>query len=60
MNIKILSNCIKCGACTEIAAEVFDIYEPSVVVNEYKIEANEDICIDAVLTCPVGAIKVEI
>lgn len=58
MEIKILSCCIGCGACSQIAPEVFDIYSNYAVTNEYNIDNFQDECIDASIICPVDAIKV--
>lgn len=59
MNVKILVSCIGCGACAQIASEVFDINWHYAVLNEFKVADNEDLCIDAAIICPVGAIKIE-
>lgn len=57
MEIKILNTCIGCGACSEIAGEVFDMYTNFATVNEYKIDENVDHCFDAAIICPVSAIQ---
>ena len=57
MIICILDNCVGCGACAIINPEVFDIQGEKAVVNSSKIDATEDLCIDAAITCPVNAIE---
>ena len=52
--------CIKCGACMQIASEVFG-YSPeghSEVKNEV-VEAGDKSVIMAMEACPTGAIRVE-
>ena len=49
MRVIISNNCVGCGACSEIGIEVFDIWNDYAVVNPYKVEGREDICIDAAL-----------
>lgn len=58
MRVIISNNCVGCGACSEIGIEVFDIWNDYAIVNPYKVEGREDICIDAALICPVCAIKI--
>lgn len=58
MQVKVLNNCIGCGACSQLSSEVFDISGDYAVVNPYKIEGNENSCIDAAIACPVGAVKI--
>ena len=51
--------CIGCGACCAIAEELFDINEEGlsvVKVDEVKEEQKED-CVDAMESCPTGAIE---
>ncbi len=59
MHVKILNNCIGCSACVQINPEIFEIFNNYAVVNDFYIENNEELCIDASLECPVGAIIVE-
>ena len=59
MKILILSCCIGCGACSEIAEEVFDIHGSYAVINEYNIDKHEEKCIDAAIICPTSAIRVD-
>ena len=58
MNIKVLNNCVGCGACAIINPEVFEISENKAIVNNDKIERYEDLCIDAAICCPVNAIEI--
>lgn len=59
MYVTITNDCTGCGACAAINPEVFDIVNNKAVVNDSKVEYNEDDCIDAALACPVDAIKID-
>lgn len=55
--------CIACGACTQIAENVFEFGKDGLAevkedVKEIKEEDEEDV-LDASEGCPVGAIEVE-
>lgn len=53
--------CIGCGACTSIAEEVFEMDDDGLAVcvkNEVPEDKKED-TIDAMESCPVGAISVD-
>ncbi len=58
MNISVLESCVGCGACAIINPDVFEIHGNKAIVNSDKIEATEDLCIDAAITCPVNAIMI--
>lgn len=55
--------CIGCGACTQIAEEVFTFGEDGLaeVKEDVKVIKEEDLesSLDAMESCPVGAISVE-
>ncbi|MBP3924115.1 ferredoxin [bacterium] len=57
IDIKVLDNCIGCGACSTLSPEVFEINRNFATINYDKISGHEESCIDAALFCPVGAIK---
>ena len=51
--------CIGCGACCAIAEELFDLNEEGLsvtLVDEVSEDQKED-CIDAMESCPTGAIE---
>ena len=51
--------CIGCGACCAIAEELFDLNEDGLsvtLVDEVSEDQKED-CIDAIESCPTGAIE---
>ena len=51
--------CIGCGACCAIAEDLFDLNEEGLsvtLVDEVSEEQKED-CIDAMESCPTGAIE---
>jgi len=58
MNVKILDNCVGCGACAIINPSVFEIHGNIATVNCDKINESDDLCIDAAITCPVNAIEI--
>ena len=58
MSVKITDDCIACGACESVCADVFSI-EDKAVVNESAVADNEDGVKEAADACPVGAIGVE-
>jgi len=58
IKVKVLNNCIGCGACTIVSPEVFEINMNFAIVNPDKIYNHEESCIDAALFCPVGAIDI--
>lgn len=58
MEINILNSCIGCGACAIINPEVFDIRGNNAIIHPEKIEKTEDLCIDAAINCPTGAIVI--
>ena len=51
--------CIGCGACCAIAEELFDIIEEglSVANVEEGSEEQKEACMDAIESCPTGAIE---
>lgn len=52
--------CVGCGACTELAGEVFRINDDGKAEVYGKVtEANEDDVQEAIDTCPVSAISWE-
>lgn len=57
IDIKVLDNCIGCGACSTVSPEVFEINQNFAIVNYDRISEHEESCIDAALFCPVGAIR---
>ena len=58
MNIQITDKCIKCGICSEINGEIFEINKDGAIFNSDKYKDTfEDDCFDALLYCPVFAIK---
>lgn len=59
MNVSVLDNCVGCGACAIINSDVFEMQGNKAVVNTNKIEQTQDLCIDAAITCPVNAIKID-
>lgn len=58
MLVSVLDKCVGCGACAIINPEVFDIKGLKAIVNNDRIEATEDLCIDAAISCPVNAIEI--
>ncbi len=58
--IEVLSTCIGCGACVQIAKESFKLDENglSVPIVELVEEVTPEV-IEAVESCPVSAISVE-
>ena len=60
MKVKISDNCIGCGCCMNICAEVFKVEDEqkAQVIGEVT-ENNLDAVEDAIGTCPVGAIYTE-
>ena len=51
--------CIGCGACCAIAEDLFDLNEEGLsvtLVDEVSEDQKED-CIDAMESCPTGAIE---
>lgn len=58
MKVSILDSCVGCGACAIINPEVFDINGDKAIVNVSNIDYTEDLCIDAAISCPVGAIEI--
>lgn len=59
MKIMILENCVGCGACAIINPEVFEMRNDKATVNLEKVDKNDDLCIDAAITCPVNAIIID-
>ena len=59
MLIKVLDNCVGCGACAIINPEVFEMQDNKAIANNDNIDITEDLCIDAAITCPVNAIKID-
>jgi len=59
MMVSITNRCTGCGACSAINPEIFEIHNNFATVNPENIEGSEDDCIDAVLACPVNAIKID-
>ncbi len=55
--VKIKENCIGCGACTLVAADVFEMGDEGKAVTIVSETENEDV-VDAAETCPVNAIEV--
>lgn len=58
MKVSVLNNCVGCGACAIINPEVFEMNDNKATVNAEKVDSNEDLCIDAAITCPVNAIEI--
>lgn len=58
MKVSVLNNCVGCGACAIINPEVFEMNDNKAAVNAEKVDSNEDLCIDAAITCPVNAIEI--
>lgn len=58
MKVSVLNNCVGCGACAIINPEVFEMNGNKATVNAEKVDSNEDLCIDAAITCPVNAIEI--
>lgn len=58
MKVSVLNNCVGCGACAIINPEVFEMNDNKAIVNAEKVDSNEDLCIDAAITCPVNAIEI--
>lgn len=59
MNVSVLNTCVGCGACAIINPDVFEINGNKAIVNHDNIEATEDLCIDAAISCPVNAIDID-
>lgn len=59
MWVSIRNNCVGCGACAVISPEVFEIHDRIATVNQNKVDSHEDSCIDAAISCPVNAIKID-
>ena len=59
MIVRIHNRCIGCGACSAINSEIFEIKSSKAEVNDIYIDGYEDDCIDAALTCPVDAIRID-
>ncbi len=59
MIVRIHNRCIGCGACSAINSKIFEIKNSKAAVNEINIYGCEDDCIDAALTCPVDAIRID-
>lgn len=59
MKVSILDSCVGCGACAIINPEVFDMKDNKAIVNNTNIDKTEDLCIDAAISCPVNAIKID-
>jgi len=58
MKIIITDKCIGCGACATINGDMFDIEYNRAHVNTLHLNKNENDCFDAVIYCPVNAIKI--
>ena len=58
MTVKVNDSCVACGACESICDAVFSI-EDKAVVNDAAVADNIDAVIEAVDSCPVGAIEME-
>lgn len=59
MFVTVSDSCIGCGVCSMISPEVFEIRTTFAVPDIAKISGHEESCIDAALSCPVGAIFVD-
>ncbi len=59
MHIKVLDTCLGCGACAIVNNLVFEMNGDKPTVVEHNIQKTEDLCIDAAISCPVGAIILE-
>ena len=62
MKVKVIEDaCIGCGACENIAPDYFELNEENIstVKQENVAPENKDDVIDAMESCPTGAIEVE-
>ena len=59
MDIIITSNCIKCGTCSEINGNIFEVTGEGAIFNPLKYKDTfENDCYDALFYCPVSAIRI--
>ncbi len=62
MKVKVNSDaCIGCGACAAICDSVFEINDEglSEVIVDTVSDEDKDACIEAIESCPTGAIEEE-
>ncbi len=58
MYVKIMSNCIACGACESINDSVFQLDDHVAHVKTEHVAANVKDCINAAIICPTNAILI--
>ncbi len=59
MNVKIVEeNCIGCGMCRHISADIFNIEDVAIIAREVT-EKDSELINEAIECCPTGAIIIE-
>ncbi len=59
MKVKILRGCTKCGACSAINSDIFEMTKDGVNIHNENVYGNEIDCIDAAIACPVNVIQID-
>jgi len=59
MKVKVIEECVACGACESLCPDVFKVGDEIAVVVESAVAGNEECIRGAASGCPVNAIIVE-